>query len=34
MMKITPLPDVPIQSSTIKTNTQSEELRELEAWAQ
>jgi hypothetical protein len=34
MMKIGPLPDVPIQASTIKTNNQSEELRELEAWAQ
>ena len=38
MMKITPLPDVPISSSssvaTIKTNHQSDELRQLEAWAQ
>jgi len=34
MMKIGPLPDVPIQTATIKTNNQSEELRELEAWAQ
>lgn len=33
MTKIGPLPDVPIQSATIKTNNQSEELRELEAWA-
>jgi hypothetical protein len=33
MMKIGPLPDVPTQSATIKTNNQSEELRELEAWA-
>ncbi|CAF2671735.1 unnamed protein product [Rotaria sp. Silwood2] len=34
MMKIGPLPDVPIQTTTIKTNNQSEELRQLEAWAQ
>ncbi len=35
MMKIGPLPDVPLQSATIKANNhQSEELRELEAWAQ
>ena len=34
MMKIGPLPDVPIPAATIKTNNQSEELRELEAWAQ
>ena len=34
MMKIGPLPDVPNQPATIKTNNQSEELRELEAWAQ
>lgn len=37
MMKITPLPDVPISSlasATIKTNPQSDELRQLEAWAQ
>ena len=33
MVKIAPLPDVPIQSATIKENNQSEELRELEAWA-
>jgi len=34
MMKIGPLPDVPAQTGTIKLNNQSEELRELEAWAQ
>ncbi|CAF3710346.1 unnamed protein product [Rotaria sp. Silwood1] len=38
MMKIGPLPDVPIQTTTttatIETNNQSEELRKLEAWAQ
>ena len=34
MMKIGPLPDVPQQAATIKTNNQSEELRDLEAWAQ
>jgi len=33
MMKIGPLPDVPIQTTTIKANNQSDELRELEAWA-
>ena len=37
MMKITPLPDVPVSSlssATIKTHHQSDELRQLEAWAQ
>ncbi|CAF1525138.1 unnamed protein product [Rotaria magnacalcarata] len=37
MMKIGPLPDVPIHTTTtaaVKTNNQSEELHELEAWAQ
>ncbi|CAF3118714.1 unnamed protein product [Rotaria socialis] len=39
MMKIGPLPDVPIHTTTtttttVKTNNQSEELRQLEAWAQ
>ncbi|CAF1074516.1 unnamed protein product [Adineta steineri] len=35
MMKIEPLPDVPShQTGTIKTHNQSEEIRELEAWAQ
>ncbi|CAF1466273.1 unnamed protein product [Adineta ricciae] len=34
MMKIGPLPDVPQQAATIKTNNQSDELRDLEAWAQ
>ncbi|CAF1076192.1 unnamed protein product [Rotaria sordida] len=38
MMNIGPLPDVPpvqtTTTTTIKTNNQSEELRELEAWAQ
>ena len=33
-MKIEPLPDVPTHTTTMTTNDQSEELRELEAWAQ
>ena len=36
MMKIDPLPDVPVSTiaGTIKANHQSDELRQLEAWAQ
>jgi len=34
MIKIGPLPDVPAQKVTVKTNNQTDELRELEAWAQ
>ncbi|UJR34266.1 hypothetical protein I4U23_021670 [Adineta vaga] len=34
MMTIGPLPDVPQSAATIKTNNQSAELRDLEAWAQ
>lgn len=34
MMKIGPLPDVPISANNAtKENNQSQELRELEAWA-
>lgn len=34
MTKIGPLPDVPMSTTAVKTNHQSDELRQLEAWAQ
>lgn len=34
MTKIAPLPDVPNPSTTIKTNQQVDDLKQLEAWAQ
>lgn len=33
MVKVGPLPDVPIQSNAAKENNQSQQLRDLEAWA-